>query len=138
METLDCPRCGLPLSPDKYEKVPVDVCRECWGYWLDVGEFAQIATSHDFMFNESERKQVLDFAKKRQSATEAKTQDEPLACPKCKKVMEKVKFDLQAPITLDRCEAHGMWMDTHELKLAQVLAEDAATVRQIFFQKLRE
>jgi hypothetical protein len=52
--------------------------------------------------------------------------------------MEKVRLDLEVPITLDRCEPHGVWLDTHELKLAQVLAEDAAVVRQLFFQKLKE
>jgi len=31
-----------------------------------------------------------------------------------------------------------VWLDTHELKLAQVLAEDAATVRSLFLRKLKE
>lgn len=136
---MDCPRCKLPLAQDKYEGVPVDVCRECWGYWLDKGEFQKITVGRDFVFSPEEKKQILAYAKREdRRASRDGTEDAAIACPRCGAAMEKIRFDFQAPITLDRCAKHGVWLDTHELKLAQVLAEDAAAVRKLFLTKLQE
>ncbi len=133
---LECPRCALPLRPDTYEGVPVEVCRECWGYWLDRGEFARVVDSRRFVFSAEERARILAWAAQ---AAKSPGPPEPLrACPRCGKPMEKVDFGVKAPIVLDRCAEHGIWFDTRELKLAQVLAEDAAAVRTLFFRKLRE
>jgi Zn-finger nucleic acid-binding protein len=132
--TLKCPRCGLSLSPEKYEGVPVDACRECWGYWLDRGEFARIVDSRQFVFSDEERAELLRFAMKEPQAMK----EAALPCPRCEQPMEKIDFKVEAPITLDRCPSHGIWFDTRELKLAQVLAEKAGAIRKLFFQKLRE
>ena len=136
---MDCPRCQLPLSTDKYEGVPVHLCRECWGYWLDRGEFTRITTVREFVFSDEERAQIISYAKKKNArASRDGTEDAVIACPRCAKSMEKVSFNVKAPITIDRCPSHGIWLDTHELKLAHVLSEDAAAVRNLFFQKLSE
>ncbi len=52
--------------------------------------------------------------------------------------MVKVRFNVEVPITIDRCAAHGVWLDTCELKAAQIVAEDAVAVQRVFFAKLRE
>jgi Zn-finger nucleic acid-binding protein len=134
---MDCPRCKLALGPDRYEGVDVHRCAECWGYWLDRGEFTRITTVRDLVFSAEERAAILDRARS-QAAARTPAADPTIPCPRCAKVMEKISFNVTAPITVDRCPQHGIWLDTHELKLAQVLAEDAAAVRNLFFQKLAE
>ena len=131
-----CPRCGLPMRTEKYEGASVDGCPECWGYWLDKGEFQKIATSRRLVFSAEERKQIVAAAAA--AAQKAAAPDAPIACPRCAKTMEKVTVEVGAPLTLDCCREHGVWFDTKELKLAQVLTEDAMTVRKLFFEKLRE
>ena len=64
--------------------------------------------------------------------------DPVIACPHCKKKMEKVPMNAQVPITLDRCWKHGVWFDAKELKLAQVLAEKADWIRDFLFAKFKE
>jgi Zn-finger nucleic acid-binding protein len=132
---MDCPRCKLPLVQDRYEGVPVDVCRECWGYWLDRGEFSHITTRREYVFSDEERTRLLSLSPKTKPTAVA---DPPIPCPRCGETMAKVDFAVKVPITIDRCASHGIWLDARELKLAQVLAEDAAAVRHLFFQKLNE
>ena len=132
---MDCPRCHLPLKPDRYEGVNVHRCAECWGYWLDRGEFTRITTVREFVFSEQERKAIVEHAHARGTGAKPDA-DGVIACPRCAKEMEKIHFNVKAPITVDRCPSHGIWLDTHELKLAQVLAEDVAIVRRLFFEKL--
>ena len=59
-------------------------------------------------------------------------------CPRCKKPMEKLDMNVEVPMTLDRCREHGIWFDSKELKLAQVLAESGSWVREFFLAKLKE
>jgi Zn-finger nucleic acid-binding protein len=141
---LDCPRCGLPLREETYEGVPVDACPECWGYWLDKGEFAAIADSKKFVFSDEERRKLIAWAnveharRAREKAGEKAAEDPAIPCPKCGKTMAKLEMNVEVPITLDRCKQHGIWFDTRELKLAQVLAEKAGWVREFFLAKLKE
>ena len=130
---MDCPRCHLTLKQDRYESVNVNLCHQCWGYWLDRGEFTRITTIRELMFSDEEKRAILERAR-----AAAPDDGGTLPCPRCAKEMEKIDFNVKAPITLDRCPAHGIWLDTHELKLAQVLAEEAAAVRNLFFQKLHQ
>jgi hypothetical protein len=37
-----CPRCGTALDERQVDEVPVDVCDDCGGVWLDKGELEQI------------------------------------------------------------------------------------------------
>jgi Zn-finger nucleic acid-binding protein len=137
---MDCPRCKLALEHDRYEGTPVQLCKQCWGYWLDRGHFARITLVKKFIFTDEEKQEIVAHARAKTPATEGEAlrNDAPIACPRCGKTMTKVHFNVKAPITVDRCESHGVWLDTHELKLAQCLAEDVAAVRQLFFQKLQE
>jgi Zn-finger nucleic acid-binding protein len=138
--TIDCPRCGLPLREESYEDVPVDACPECWGYWLDKGEFGLIADSTKFHFSDAERRSLLAWADVQWAKDPKKRlRDDPLIpCPHCKKLMEKVPMNVAVPITLDRCREHGIWFDARELKLAQILAEKAHWIRDFLFAKFKE
>ena len=135
----NCPRCQLPMRQELYEGVTVDACRECWGYWLDKGEFGRIADSKDFVFSDEERRKLLAWAQVEHAkrARGEAAPDPEIPCPVCKKPMEKVEMNVKVPIVLDRC-THGVWFDTRELKLAQVLAEKTGWIRDFFFEKLRE
>jgi Zn-finger nucleic acid-binding protein len=42
-----CPRCrGLMLAFELFD-IPIDLCRDCHGIWLDGGEFAALATQQE-------------------------------------------------------------------------------------------
>ena len=57
-------------------------------------------------------------------ANTARPKPDPLLpCPRCGKPMGKVRHNAARLIALDRCDAHGLWLDTKELKQAQVAAQ---------------
>lgn len=122
---MDCPRCKLPLSAEKYEGIEVDACGTCYGYWLDTGELEAITTKKGHAWGRSEKQDILHAIAKANAEGKAKA-DEDAACPKCASTMEKVVFGGKSGITLDRCAAHGVWLDSKEMKLVQVWAEHEA------------
>ena len=119
-----CPRCNVDLKTEKVDGVPVDRCPTCWGTWLDKGEFAQLLSMslRSLRFSQEETAAVL-----KGMAQEAKAPnpvpDASLACPKCGKVMGKARHNSAKAIVLDRCDAHGLWLDAKELKQAQVATQ---------------
>ena len=39
---MECPRCHLDLECSTVESVEVDLCLQCWGFWLDTGEIEKV------------------------------------------------------------------------------------------------
>src|SRR5688572_29524831 len=99
---MDCPRCKLPLARDNYEGMAVDLCRECWGMWLDSGELEGILESHQFHFSPDEKKLVLEGRQARIHAPQ-----KPVTCPKCAVRMERLSLDPEVYLVIDRCPRHG-------------------------------
>lgn len=118
-----CPRCGTDLRKEKQDRVDVDRCPACWGTWLDKGEFPTLLASatRSMDFSEEEIDSVLKGLVHEANAPKTKS-DAALNCPTCGKAMGKVRHNAARLITLDRCDAHGIWCDTKELKQAQVAA----------------
>ena len=117
-----CPRCGMDLKKERLHEVEVDRCPGCWGLWLDKGEFGALLSAKSFHFTEEETDAVLKGIAHEVNSPKPKP-DHPLVCPKCGKTMGKAKHNAASSVTLDRCDAHGMWLDTKELKQAQVSAQ---------------
>ena len=119
-----CPRCSVDLKTEKMEGVAVDRCPTCWGTWLDKGEFAQLLSKslHALRFSKEEVDSVLKGLVQGADAPKAQP-GQALACPRCGKVMGKVHHNASRLVPLDRCDAHGLWLDAKELKQAQVAAQ---------------
>ena len=117
-----CPRCGMDLKREKFEGVEVDRCAGCWGLWLDKGEFSELLSVKSLHFTEEETDAILKGIAHETNSPRPR-QDPALVCPRCGKAMGKVRHNAASSVTLDRCDAHGMWRDTKELKQAQVSAQ---------------
>ena len=118
-----CPRCCVDLKSEKVDAVTVDRCPTCWGTWLDRGEFAQLLSqSRDLRFYAEETEAVLKGLAREAKAPQTKP-DQALACPKCGKVMGKARHNSVKQILIDRCDAHGLWLDAKELKQAQIATQ---------------
>jgi len=129
---MDCPRCKLALSRDRYEGVEVEICQSCLGMWLDTGELETIIKSRDFEFSSKERQQILAGRTARNQGPKT-----PARCPKCTHRMERLYLDSSAYLVIDRCPAHGIWLDTGEVKAVQAIAEKSQAVSLMLLQKIR-
>ncbi len=120
-----CPRCQVTLSPDRYEGVAVERCDTCWGYWLGRLELETILTSKDEHFSRDEKK-VAGRAPAHEGDRRM------LTCVRCGKTMSKlaVEDDGMVAFLVDYCRDHGLWLDTGEIKRAQILDEKSGSVRK--------
>jgi Zn-finger nucleic acid-binding protein len=120
-----CPRCQVTLQPDKYEGVAIEFCDTCWGYWVGRLEFETILTSKDEHFSRDERK-VASRAPAHEGDRKM------LTCVRCGKIMSKiaVEDDGMVAFLVDYCRDHGLWLDTGEIKRAQILDEKTGAVRK--------
>jgi Zn-finger nucleic acid-binding protein len=130
-KTMKCPRCKLPLETVDYEGVETDMCPSCWGFWLDSGELESVLRKKDLHFSEEERQTILDL----KSASDAGP-TAPAPCPKCGHVMKRFHYDEIVHLVIDRCEDHGIWLDTGEIKKVQAIAEKSETVHRLLLKKL--
>lgn len=125
-----CPITGQPMTQETLHGVTVD--RSEAGIWLDRAELLEIT--------QAERAQltVLDeiwtYAKNLFSMEATEPEDRGvgatprnLACPVCGSTMF---VDFYKDVSIDRCKAHGVWLDKGELEtIVARLREDAEFVR---------
>lgn len=126
-----CPRCRLPLRTVEYEGVEADMCDACWGFWLDCGELEEVIRNQDLSFSTQERDRILDVR-----GASAAGPTEPAPCPECGRVMSRVHYDSMIHLIIDRCQDHGVWLDTGEIKKVQALAARHGEYHTILLKKL--
>ena len=101
---MDCPACRQVLIVVERERIELDCCAACRGLWFDAGEFDLLAEMHGL--GPAER-DTARFAL-------APIEERGRLCPRCDRAMDKVWFDEQHTILVDRC-VHGIWFDRGEL-----------------------
>lgn len=101
---MDCPVCCKPLIVVEREKIELDYCIICKGFWFDEGEMQLLAkTLNCTLDTDNLQKYSKGIAIEKQ-----------YKCPRCDTTMEKV-FIGYTPV--DRCpKGHGMWFDKGELE----------------------
>ena len=128
---MKCPRCKLDLRKVDYEGVETDMCDACWGFWLDTGELEVVLEKRDLAFSKKERDVVLGV-----KGASKKGPTAPAPCPKCDQIMKRIHYDAGIHLVIDRCDDHGVWLDTGEIKKVQALAEESQEVHKVLLRKL--
>ncbi len=110
----ECPRCRMPLGNSRYEGLAVLFCDQCWGYFVGLREFEKILQKRDENFSKQETRST-------QRARAHSEDGKILRCVTCTAPMAKLKLEDQ--FFIDFCRNHGVWLDTGEIKRAQILDE---------------
>ncbi len=115
---MNCPICDVELVVVERDKIELDWCPKCSGFWFDADEWTLLGVKdpkHD------------PFCQEAVSSNEKSRR-----CPICNKVMEKINID---GILLDRCpNFHGVWFDKGEISSlvnkasSEVESEEKTTV----------
>lgn len=97
---MKCPVCEKTLIVVERDKIELDWCHACGGFWFDADEWRLLGVEDD-RFN------PFAYPSIRVKGEKARK------CPICGKVMEKIKI---GDTILDRCPSlHGVWFDKGEL-----------------------
>ena len=120
---MKCPRCSATLQSIQYDGQTVEVCPDCKGEWLHVGELQKLVEHHDEVFTPQEIAS-LDAVNKEIFTAEKDDKDE-LNCPACGDVrMEHFNYGYTSGIILHKCtECGGIWMDKDQLQKVEELVD---------------
>jgi len=104
---MRCPRCKIYTCKEFVDKVLIDECTRCGGFWLDAGELSSMFGSDSV---ESLLLENLTGCEK-----------SPILCPKCSFEMGLLTIQDEVisrkKIVIDMCrKCHGIWLDAGELE----------------------
>ena len=110
-----CPRCDIRLKTIDLKlngTFLIERCEQCLGLFFDPGELEALleaTVSNVFLIDRS----GLDSINLRRQSDQY-----PVAyikCPICTKFMNRINFGIRSGVIVDRCKAHGVWLDGGEL-----------------------
>ena len=107
-DTINCPKCHVPMRPLRAGTFTVDRCEKCLGLWLDKGERLKILKD----------KKLVDAIDIGPEET-GKQHDEitQIDCPRCGVPMHHVTDRAQKHIGFEFCrECQGSFLDAGELR----------------------
>ena len=131
-----CPRChDVRLIQFALGEVALQACGRCQGSFLAATEWDNLLDSfekrplpEDLVISEAPARPAESFgASPYREATPGPAEaerarsepnlDEPVSCPTCEAVMERLEFSGVSNIIVDVCKSHGIWLDGGELSL---------------------
>lgn len=115
-ESRLCPHCGVALTPTSLldgHPVEVDVCPRCRGIWFDVDELEQVLEAVRHPEARVDRRLISSLAERHATPTEVRY----VPCPICAERMNRCAHGHRSGIVVDRCHAHGVWLDGGELEV---------------------
>jgi Zn-finger nucleic acid-binding protein len=130
--SLGCPRCpGAPMAAADLQGLTIFRCELCRGLFLD-------SLTFDYLVARQADLALASRAHNRPAMHEpADFTVAYIACPVCGQQMARGQYEDRSGVIIDRCLAHGVWLDDAELQrvldfigrcpkpLARLLAERA-------------
>lgn len=83
----------------------------------------RITSSKGYNFGKEEKQAVRHAMAHEGDADRLGTESQPVSCPACGVEMRRKRFTPDCPVMIDECDAHGVWLDTGEIKDLQVFLE---------------
>jgi len=118
--TLPCPGCGTEMPAVHVGNTPMHQCPACAGSWLDTETFTALCT------NREDRGTVANLIG---GGSGGPNPNAPLAavhyiaCPRCKKTMNRTNFGHRSGVIIDVCKGHGAWFEAGELRRVLLFVE---------------
>ncbi len=115
-QTRFCPHCEIPLSAFKLALTPpltIDRCRQCFGLFFDLNELARILAEAVTQPQPINRIALDNIAKARFRTGQT---GKYVRCPVCRAFMGRSNYGYKSGVVIDRCAAHGIWLDAGELR----------------------
>jgi len=113
---LPCPDCGGLMPPRAVGGIPVNECPGCHGVWVPGERFEQLVARAVDGARKRERGERPGRSPRRAGANPAAQAVRYRKCPACQGFMQRRNYRKCSGIILDRCRAHGTWLDADELE----------------------
>lgn len=110
-----CPHCDKPLqtiSLKLKEELFIERCDHCFGLFFDPNEVEQLLESSVSNVFDINLKHLVNINSDRYDAHQ---KVKYIKCPVCRNFMSRVNFGHRSGVIVDRCRAHGIWLDSGEI-----------------------
>jgi len=140
LNSLICTHCKQrnPISPLYSNTKPLEeeslVCVECHTdtmHFVDLGDYVESLSAKQcskcsgiFISFELLEKAIMHYGLKRTKIPskigtpkeKKRNKDNLYPCPICKRTMKRFVYKISSSVIIDKCEAHGVWLNHGELK----------------------
>lgn len=112
---MRCPDCKVTLAPQLLGSgLKTLACGECQGEWLTFDEHLRWLESSEHALSPAQRESPSAAAA---PPIEDPAPKRPRLCPRCSRILRRLKISLDLPFTLDRCgTCNGLWFERGELE----------------------
>ena len=108
---LPCPGCKAEMRAVRVGTTSFHECSSCAGSWLTADAFSQLCTSRE------ERGAMAALVSGGGHAVRTVSGAvRYVACPICKKTMNRQNFGRRSGVIIDVCKGHGVWFEQSELQ----------------------
>jgi Zn-finger nucleic acid-binding protein len=116
--SMPCPGCKADMRPVRVGKSSFHECQSCAGSWLTADAFSQLCTTRE------ERGGLAALVSGGAPTVRVVTDAvRYVACPVCKKTMNRQNFGRRSGVVIDVCKGHGVWFDHGELPAVLAFVE---------------
>jgi Zn-finger nucleic acid-binding protein len=111
-----CPRCNISLKTINVQTAGtflIERCEQCLGLFFDPGELEALLEATVSNVFDVKRGQIDSINSSLRSGDYGVNY---VKCPDCAQFMNRVSFGAKSGVIVDRCKAHGVWLDGGELR----------------------
>jgi len=113
---LPCPVCTRLMPPRQVGGVGINECGGCNGLWVP-GDNFDLLVSRAIEARKNADPETLVKLKPRVTGSNPAAQKvQYRKCPECDGFMQRRNFRKASGVIIDRCRAHGTWLDADELE----------------------
>ena len=108
---LKCPHCLADMTRVQIGTMELGECDRCQGLWLDAAQFERVCSDSESQASVMQWRQAPapSLAPVRSDVVKYR------ACPRCRKLMNRLNFAKVSAVIVDVCHDHGTWFDRDEL-----------------------
>ncbi len=111
-----CPACSISMQTINVAgdgKYYIERCDKCMGLFFDPGELEALIDKSVINVFRIDYKGLDKIIKDRSRQS---TNIQYVKCPVCSKIMNRLNFAKRSGVIIDRCKAHGIWLEGGQLK----------------------
>ncbi|MGR9115438.1 MAG: TFIIB-type zinc ribbon-containing protein [Gammaproteobacteria bacterium] len=110
-----CPHCNIGLQTIALklkEDLFIERCERCFGLFFDPDEVEKLLESSVSKVFNINLKHLININRDRYRPHQ---KIKYIKCPVCQHFMSRVNFGHRSGVIVDRCKAHGIWLDNGEI-----------------------
>ncbi len=113
---MPCPVCAALMPAREVAGVPLNECGSCNGLWVPGDEIDSLIRRASEARRNASPESLASLEPRTRGANPAAQKVQYRRCPECDALMHRRNFRKASGVIIDRCRAHGTWLDADELE----------------------